>query len=272
MANKKPKNSMVVPATMVLSVLLIGVSFGAGAFWTQLKLDSKAQTNTNSATKATEQEKPLATNATIEKSEKPKVELFVMSHCPYGTQIEKGILPVLETLGDNIEFTLKFCSYAMHGEKELQEQLRQYCIQKEEPNNLLAYLTCFLKEGNSENCVAATNIDTENLVTCITTTDTEYEVISNYADKSTWLSGAYPLFDVHKTDNEDYGIKGSPGLVINGTVASNVSRDPASLLSTICNAFDEKPEECNTTVSSDVPAPGFGEGTVSNSNTTGCTN
>ena len=34
------------------------------------------------------------------KTEKPVVELFVMSHCPFGTQIEKGILPVVKALGE----------------------------------------------------------------------------------------------------------------------------------------------------------------------------
>ena len=29
------------------------------------------------------------------KLEKPIVEAFVMSHCPFGTQIEKGMLPVV---------------------------------------------------------------------------------------------------------------------------------------------------------------------------------
>src|SRR3989344_3434948 len=37
--------------------------------------------------------------ADIPKKEKPEVELFVMSHCPYGTQIEKGILPAINALG-----------------------------------------------------------------------------------------------------------------------------------------------------------------------------
>ena len=36
------------------------------------------------------------------KKEKPEVELFVMSHCPFGTQIEKGMLPVARLLGDKI--------------------------------------------------------------------------------------------------------------------------------------------------------------------------
>ena len=31
--------------------------------------------------------------ASIEKNERPVVELFVMSHCPFGTQAEKAVLP-----------------------------------------------------------------------------------------------------------------------------------------------------------------------------------
>lgn len=54
-----------------------------------------------------------------------------MSHCPYGLQMEKGIIPVVETLGDSIDFQVKFCDYAMHGQTELDEQVLQYCIMKE---------------------------------------------------------------------------------------------------------------------------------------------
>lgn len=43
--------------------------------------------------------KPVA-DVAEEKSDKPKVELFVMSHCSYGTQIEKGIVPVAKLLRD----------------------------------------------------------------------------------------------------------------------------------------------------------------------------
>ena len=71
------------------------------------------------------------------KADKPKVELFVMSHCPYGTQAEKGMIPVVELLKDKISFEVKFVDYAMHGKKELDEQLRQYCIQKEQKAKFL---------------------------------------------------------------------------------------------------------------------------------------
>jgi len=83
---------------------------------------------TDNQQEAPAQEAPVATVSV--KSDKPTVELFIMSHCPYGTQVEKGILPVTKTLGDKIDFDLKFVYYAMHGEKEAYEQLNQYCIQK----------------------------------------------------------------------------------------------------------------------------------------------
>ena len=123
-----------------------------------------------------------ATAATVKK-DKPEVELFVMSHCPYGTQIEKGMLPVVEALGSKIDFKLKFVDYAMHGEKELKEELRQYCIQKNEPAKLLSYLKCFLKEGNDQTCVKEAKIITSKLNSCVNATDKEFSITKNFNDK-----------------------------------------------------------------------------------------
>jgi predicted heme/steroid binding protein len=66
----------------------------------------------------------------IPKSDKPIVELFVMSYCPYGTQAEKGIIPVYELLGSKIDSSIKFVHYILHGEKETQENYRQICIRE----------------------------------------------------------------------------------------------------------------------------------------------
>jgi len=37
-----------------------------------------------------------------------KLEFFVMSKCPYGVQVEKAAAPVLEQLGDNVDFHIAF--------------------------------------------------------------------------------------------------------------------------------------------------------------------
>jgi hypothetical protein len=110
---------------------------------------------------------PAPTN--VPKSDKPVVELFVMSHCPYGTQSEKGMLPVARTLGDKIDFKIRFVYYAMHGALEVNEQVIQYCIQDEQSDKFIKYLACFLNstDGGSavttNNCLTQANVDKAKL-------------------------------------------------------------------------------------------------------------
>ncbi len=201
-----------------------------------------------------------ATN--VPKSEIPTVDLFVMSMCPYGTQAEKGILDVLELLGDKIDFNLRFVSYAMHGKDEVDQNTVQYCIQKEEPEKLYDYLRCYLAEGSPDAwdaCVASEGINRDQLDSCISATDAEFKITELFNDQSTWSGGRYPQYNVDKDLNTEYGVSGSPTLVING-VKSNAGRDSASYLNAICAAFTEAPEECSTQLSSTAPAPGFGWG------------
>jgi hypothetical protein len=205
------------------------------------------------------------------KSEKPAVELFVMSYCPYGTQMEKGILPVLEKLGNKIDFKLRFVSYAMHDKKELDENLRDYCIQKNEPQKLEKYLACFLKkgQGTEDACMAEAGVNATQVSSCAASVDQEFKVSELYADKSTWQGGRFPQFNVEKDLNEKYGVEGSPTLVVNGSKTSS-GRDSASILKTICSAFESAPEECQAELSSTSPAPGFGEGTTASETDASC--
>jgi len=186
------------------------------------------------------------------KSDKPVVELFVMSHCPYGTQIEKGILPVIKTLGDKIDFKLKFCDYTMHGQKEVQEELNQYCIMQNQPEKLTSYLECFLgDETSSSKCMAQVGIDSAKISSCAASTDKEYKISESAGDDST------PSFPLFQSDVDKYKVTGSPSLVVNGTVVSS-GRDSASLLKTICSGFENAPEECSAALDSASPAAGFG--------------
>ncbi|HWQ60023.1 MAG TPA: hypothetical protein VN420_02640 [Candidatus Fimivivens sp.] len=213
--------------------------------------------------------KAAAAPKEVPKSSKPDVRLFVMSYCPYGTQIEKGILPVLAALGDKIDFKLEFVDYAMHNNKatndrkELDENLREYCIRTQEPSKLTAYLSCFLKKGQGTEsaCLRTAGVNASQNAACMKAADTEFDVTKNFNDQSTY-QGNYPPFNVDKADNEKYSVQGSPSLVING-VTSDSQRDPASLLKAICAAFDTAPSECDQSLSSTAPSAGFGDGTAS---------
>lgn len=225
-------------------------------------------------TPAAAAQQPVDTN--IPKTDKPKVELFVMSHCPYGTQAEKGILPAVRALGDSVDFEVKFVYYAMHGEKEVKEELTQYCIKTEENDKYLSYLACFLNDSNgqgspqaSSNCMAQLGIDSAKIDSCKNKADAEFNVMKNFNDQSTWLSGRFPLIDFNKEDNQKYSVGGSPTLVING-VNSNAGRDSASYLAAICNAMTTPAQECATQLSATPPGPGFGYDSVGAAQAAGC--
>lgn len=199
---------------------------------------------------------------------KPTVELFVMSYCPYGTQIEKGILPVIAALGNKIDFQLKFVSYSMHGPKELAENLTQYCLQKEQTAKLDPYLTCFLQASDSAACLKQVGVNQSKLDACVAKTDKQYSVTDNSNNKVGY-QGSYPGFAVNGADNTKYQVGGSPTLIINGQEISS-GRDSASLLKTICSAFSKQPSECGATLSSATPDPGFGSGTTSGAAAANC--
>ena len=189
------------------------------------------------------------------KSDKPVVELFVMSYCPYGLQMERGILPVVEKLGDKIDFKIKFCDYAMHDKPEIDENLAQYCIQKEQNDKFTAYLSCFINSGKASDCYKEAKINETSLQSCISAADKQFNITASYNNKDAW-NGQFPPFDVDKADNTKYNVQGSPTLIINDQEIS-VNRDSASLLKTICSAFNNSPEECSAQLSSDSPAAGF---------------
>ncbi len=175
--------------------------------------------------------------ADVVKSDKPEVELFVMTHCPYGTQAEKGILPVFELLGDKIDSNIKFVHYFLH-EPEETETPRQVCIREEQSDKFLDYLKCFLEDDDEERCITETGIDKTKLDLCIAEKADDYYALDSEL-------------------SEGYGVRGSPTLVINGAII-NSGRSPSAYLKTVCSAFNDAPGECDEELNSANPSAGFG--------------
>lgn len=220
----------------------------------------KAAAATAAETADTAQTEALAN---LPKSAKPVVELFVMSYCPYGTQAEKAIIPALEALDGLVDFQLKFVNYAMHGEKEVTENLLEYALTKNYPDKLIPYLKEFLKAGDSAAALTAVGVSQADLAATIAATDKEFKITENLNNKDLWLKSqdgtpTYPHFNVDNTDNEKYSVQGSPALVVNGQTVQG-ERTPAGMLKTICAAFETAPEACTTELSSASPSAGFGE-------------
>lgn len=204
-------------------------------------------------------------NQEISKREKPDVKLFVMTYCPFGLQAQKMYLPVYDLLTDKTDMGIYFVNYIMHEKPEIDENLTQYCIQKEENEKYDDYLSCFVKDGNGESCLLEAGINKTKLKACVESTDKEFNIYAQYQDKNTWLNGTYPKFDVHDDLNQSYGIGGSPTIVINDTIVNVGSRSPEAFKQVVCEAFVSIPEECSQILSDTAFSSGFGlEAGVSN--------
>ncbi len=182
---------------------------------------------------------PTQTPKEVTKSDKPKIELFIMTHCPYGTQSEKAIIPAIKAIGTKADVKIRFVHYFMHGDKEEAETYTQVCIREEQSAKYLDYLSCFLEDGNSTRCLKKVGIDQTKLAACVKDKAKTY-----YADDS-------------KLSNQ-YGVQGSPTLIVNG-VESSFDRSSVGALSVICSAFNTAPSECTSAkLSATAASPGFG--------------
>jgi len=196
--------------------------------------------------------------APVPKANKPQANAFIMAYCPYGLQFLKAYVPVIELLGKKADVNVNFVYYAMHGEKELIANNYIYCVQKESKEKLTAYLRCFVESGDYQSCLGTAGVDAAKTTACVAALDSKYNITKMFNDRSTWLSGNYPLYPVENTLNQEYGVGGSPTLVINGVEASP-SRTAESIKQAICASFNSPPAECGTALSSSQEAPGQGK-------------
>lgn len=191
------------------------------------------------------------------KSDRPVANVFIMSYCPFGLQMAKAVVPVMELLGDKADINIDYVNYIMHGEKEIIQNNYLHCIEEDQPDKFVAYLKCFVQSDDHEGCMTEAGVDQANLDACVARIDAEYNITGLYNDQSTWSGGRYPLYMVDNELAVQYNVRGSPTVVINGK-NMQVSRSPEGVKQAICGAFNTPPEECEQTLSTDQEAPGIG--------------
>ncbi|NCO84619.1 MAG: hypothetical protein COW47_01995 [Candidatus Huberarchaeum crystalense] len=175
----------------------------------------------------------------VPKADKPKVEMFVMSHCPYGFVGMQTLSPIAQLFGDKIDAKIKFVNYLMHGEIEKDDNTLIYCIQNLETAKTWAFIDCFTKERNSAKCVKNIGLDSTKLNSCINETNDKYNITVAWN-----AGGTYPKYPLNNEECAIYGVRGSPTLVINGQTTEGDWRSPEKLKTFICAGFNNPPEEC----------------------------
>ena len=181
----------------------------------------------------------------------PTMQVFIMSHCPFGTQMVKGILPVMEKFKGKANIEVRFVGYTMHGAQEDLDNNRMICVREEQNSKLIPYLECFVSntgsEADSQKCITQVGLDKSKLDSCMDLRVAEYMK----ADKEL---------------NTKYGVQGSPTVILDGKEASIYPRDPTTVAKALCDAFtSNKPSECSLTFSTTNPSAGFGTGSSTSS-------
>jgi hypothetical protein len=196
---------------------------------------------------------PKKTAADIQKVDKPVLDAFVVSKCPYGLQMQRVLADVVKNapaLASNIKVrymgsVVNGKITAMHGDAEAQENLRQICIRDEQNSKYWSYVSCHIKKGDVDGCLKSTGVSTSQLNSCMT-------------DASKGLAYAQKDFDL----NTKYGVTGSPTLVLQDGQISEFDfggRNSEALKSIICAAFNTQPSACSLKLNTASAASSFSE-------------
>jgi thiol-disulfide isomerase/thioredoxin len=206
--------------------------------------DSKSKETNKEEEKLQEENTGSAGNT----DETVSMEFYVMSQCPYGTEVVDAIAPVKKELGDNLDLHIEYIFYprsqyagqestfcveeycGMHGVPEVQGNFVQLCAIEHEPEKYLDMLVCMNKNAqaipnNWEQCAKDNNLDVEKIRTC-------YEG-----------EEAFKLAEETQQKADAKQAKGSPTIFMNDLPYSG-GRTEMDFMRAICNEFEEKPSAC----------------------------
>lgn len=191
----------------------------------------------------------------VKKEKNPFLEVFVVSYCPFGLQAERAVVRAVEQVPElknylKIEYIGSVSDgkiTSMHGDKEAEENLRQICLREEQPNKYWSYLSCFIKEGKSNECLSSAKVNQTKLSSCMN-------------DENRGLKYAKADF----SQVSKYNITGSPTFILNGegekegiSEFSFGGRSAESVKKMVCCGFQQEPKWCQKTADSSQAATGF---------------
>jgi protein-disulfide isomerase len=184
------------------------------------------------------------------KTAKPTVQLYVMAFCPYGIQAEDAMKPVVDLLDGKADIQVHFIASvsgttpdsvsSLHGPVEAQEDLSimKYYDQKTYWKYMMVIdATCSGQRG-----------DTNAYDTCWKSAAKNASIDTSKIDTCAKGSEGINLLKADEALTTQYGVSGSPTLIINGAVY-NGDRTPDAYKQAICQAFTTSPAECSQNLS-----------------------
>jgi len=183
-----------------------------------------------------------------------KLEMYVMSQCPYGTQVMDAIKPVKEQFGKYLDLDIEYISYSpqyyagreaqmclgdfcgMHGVNEVKGNIVELCAAKYNPDSYLNMIYCMNQNASSipnnwEICAQQNNLNVDKIKSCYNSDE-----------------GVQLLQESSLKANER-NATGSPTIYLNNKQYSG-GRTAQAFTSAICAAYDYNIKPCES-----IPKP-----------------
>ena len=147
-----------------------------------------------------------------------KLDVFVMSQCPYGVMALNAVKEVLDNFKGDIHFDVHYIANtdsndknaaitSMHGPAEVDEDIRELCVMKnyKKDYKFMDYILCRnknIRDANWKECTGSNGIDTKKIEVCSTgdegkkllREDIEIAKGLNVGGSPTWLANNKTIF------------------------------------------------------------------------------
>lgn len=190
------------------------------------------------------EEEVQAQDLEIPKSDKPQVDLYVMSFCPFGNKAEDTLKAAYNLLKDKVTFNFHYivnsegdAIQSLHGEKEVAQNEREACVLRDYGKDKWLDFVTYVNTncGSDGTCWEAgaktSGLNVSKISSCVTADGTN-------------------LMKTDEKISSDAGANGSPTMIINGVETKSVYQygNSEAYKQAICSAFNNVPAECLETL------------------------
>jgi glutaredoxin len=195
-----------------------------------------------------EQQTETETGSEVPQKDRPTVDLYVMSFCPYGNKAEDTLKPVYDLLKNKVTFNFHYIVnmsgdtvQSLHGEKEVAQNEREACVLKNFGKDKWFAFVAYVNKncGSDGSCWEAgaksLRLSTAGINSCVS-------------------SQGLNLMKENEKAANDAKASGSPTMIINGVVSKAVYSygNSEAYKQAICGAFSKAPAECAKVLSSET--------------------
>lgn len=176
----------------------------------------------------------------IVKNDKPVVDLYVMSFCPFGNKAEDTLKPVYDLLKNKVAFNFHYIVNSsgdtinsLHGQPEVDQNMREACVERDYGKDKWFSFVSYVNKncGEKGECWEAgansLGISVAKVNACV-------------------KADGVALMKTSEKASTEAGAQGSPTMKINGVNTKVVYQygNSEEYKKVICSAFNTAPAEC----------------------------